>query len=78
MGGHDESGDAMIEANMFELRGLGGLVILALDLWALISIYNSSATSGKKLLWALLVIILPILGFLIWLVAGPRGTSRRI
>ncbi|WP_246032907.1 PLD nuclease N-terminal domain-containing protein [Falsirhodobacter xinxiangensis] len=67
-----------MEANMFELRGLGGLVILALDLWALISIYNSSATSGKKLLWALLVIILPILGFLIWLVAGPRGTSRRI
>jgi len=73
-----ESGDAMIEANMFELRGLGGLVILALDLWALISIYNSGATSGKKLLWALLVIILPILGFLIWLVAGPRGTSRSI
>lgn len=68
----------MIEANMFQLRGLGGLVILVLDIWALISIYNSGATSGKKLLWALLVIVLPILGFLIWLVAGPRGATTRI
>lgn len=71
-------GMSMIEANMFQLSGLGGLVILALDLWALISIFNSSATSGKKLLWALLVIVLPILGFLIWLVAGPRGRTGRI
>lgn len=66
-----------IEANMFQLRGFGGLIILALDLWALISIFGSGASTGKKLLWSLLVIVLPVLGFLIWLLAGPRAPSNR-
>jgi hypothetical protein len=26
-------------------------------------------------LWCLLVVLLPLLGFLIWLVAGPRAAS---
>lgn len=68
----------MLEANMFDLRGFGGLIILVLDIWALLSIYRSGASSGRKLLWALLVIVLPVLGFLIWLVAGPKAASTRI
>lgn len=68
----------MLQGNMFQLQGLGGLVILVLDVWALISIYNSGATTGKKLIWSLLVIILPIAGFLVWLLFGPRAASRRI
>lgn len=61
--------------NMFELRGLGGLLLLALDIWALVSIINSSRTTGSKMLWCLLVILLPLLGFIIWLVAGPRSAK---
>ena len=62
---------------MFELTGLGGLVILALDIWALISIIGSASSTGKKVLWSLLVILLPLVGFLIWLVAGPRSAASR-
>lgn len=58
---------------MFELTGIGGVIILALDLWALISIFGSRASTGNKVLWSLLVIILPILGFIIWFFAGPRS-----
>lgn len=61
--------------NMFELRGLGGLLLLALDIWALVSIINSSRTTGSKVLWCLLVVLLPLLGFIIWLVAGPRSAK---
>lgn len=60
---------------MFELSGLGALILLALDIWALISIVGSSSTTGHKLLWALLVILLPLIGFIIWLVAGPRAAT---
>ncbi|MCU9850231.1 PLD nuclease N-terminal domain-containing protein [Defluviimonas sp. WL0024] len=67
-----------MEMNMFELTGLGGLILLALDIWALISIIGSSATTGRKVLWALLVIILPLIGFVIWLIAGPRSSATRI
>ena len=63
---------------MFELSGIGGLLLLALDIWALISILQSSASTGRKVIWALLVILLPLVGFLIWLLAGPRGRARQI
>lgn len=63
---------------MFELTGIGGVLILALDLWALFSIFSSSASTGKKVLWSLLVIVLPLMGFIIWLIAGPRARENRI
>lgn len=58
---------------MLEYTGIGGLIVLALDIWAIVSIIGSGASTGKKVLWVLLVLILPILGFIIWLVAGPRS-----
>ncbi|RUS59354.1 PLDc_N domain-containing protein [Pseudorhodobacter sp. E13] len=67
-----------MEMNMFQLTGFGGLIILALDLWAIISVIGSSASTGKKVLWSLLIIFLPIVGFVIWLLIGPRSTARRI
>ncbi|MBV7408358.1 PLD nuclease N-terminal domain-containing protein [Maritimibacter sp. DP1N21-5] len=63
---------------MFELSGFFGLILLALDIWALISIFSSGASTGSKVLWALLVIILPLLGFIIWLVAGPKSSARTV
>ncbi|MDD8022473.1 MAG: PLD nuclease N-terminal domain-containing protein [Paracoccaceae bacterium] len=59
--------------NMFGVSGLGGLLLLGLDIWALVSILNSGASTERKVLWALLVIVLPLLGFVIWLLAGPRA-----
>lgn len=53
--------------------GIFGLLVLALDIWAIISIVGSSASTGAKVLWVLLVLFLPILGFIIWFFAGPRG-----
>ena len=63
---------------MLEVSGLGGLIILALDIWAIVSIIGSGTSTGKKVLWVLLVLILPLVGFLIWLLAGPRSETRRI
>jgi len=62
-----------MEQSMFELTGIGGIILLALDIWALISIFGSSASTGSKVLWSLLVILLPLLGFIIWFFAGPRS-----
>ncbi|UYV38263.1 PLDc N-terminal domain-containing protein [Rhodobacteraceae bacterium D3-12] len=60
---------------MLEVSGLGGLIILVLDIWAIVSIVGSSVSTGKKVLWTLLVLFLPLLGFIIWLVAGPRSAT---
>lgn len=63
---------------MIEVGGLFGLIILVLDIWAIVSIIGSAASTGRKVLWTLLVLILPVLGFIIWLVTGPRSSTRTV
>ena len=55
-----------------EIGGLLGLIVLALDIWAIVSVVGSSASTGGNVLWILLILVLPVLGLIIWLVAGPR------
>lgn len=55
-----------------EYRGLWGLLVLIADVWAIVNIVQSGADTGKKVLWVVLVIVLPVLGFLLWLLLGPR------
>ncbi|MEP2639835.1 PLDc N-terminal domain-containing protein [Roseobacter sp.] len=57
---------------MLEYAGVGGFIVLVLNIWALVSIVGSGATTGPKVLWTLLVLVLPIIGFIVWLLAGPR------
>lgn len=47
-------------------------MVLALDIWAIVSILGSASSTGAKIGWVLAILILPILGFLVWLFAGPR------
>lgn len=53
--------------------GIFGLIVLALDIWAIINIVQSGISTGAKVLWVLLIIILPLIGVIIWFFAGPRG-----
>ncbi len=52
--------------------GIGSLLILAGDIWAIINIFQSSASNERKLLWTLVVILLPLLGLILWFFLGPR------
>ncbi|HSO41989.1 MAG: PLDc N-terminal domain-containing protein [Rhodospirillales bacterium] len=54
------------------VEGVFGLIVLALDVWAIIHIVQSGTSTGKKVLWVVLILLLPLVGFLIWLVVGPR------
>jgi hypothetical protein len=53
-------------------NSLWGILVLAADIWAIVNIFQSNASTGRKVLWTVLVILLPVLGFIIWLFAGPR------
>jgi hypothetical protein len=52
--------------------GLWGLLVLIADVWAVVNIVQSGADSGKRALWVVLVIVLPVLGFVLWWFLGPR------
>lgn len=56
-------------------NGLFGLLLLIGDVWAIVNIFQSGAATDRKVIWTVLVILLPLVGFLIWLFAGPR-TNR--
>ena len=54
-------------------NGLWGLLVLAGDIWAVINIVQSSASNERKLLWILVVVLLPLLGLILWYFLGPRA-----
>ncbi len=59
-----------------EVGGLIGLIILALDIWAILKIVDSGASTGGKVLWILLIVVLPLLGLILWWLFGPRGNRQ--
>lgn len=52
--------------------GVWGILVLIADIWAIINTVQSGASTERKVLWTVVVILLPVLGFIGWLIAGPR------
>tara|TARA_Y100001951_G_scaffold15806_1_gene10942 strand:- start:9280 stop:9480 length:201 start_codon:yes stop_codon:yes gene_type:complete len=55
-----------------QITGLLGLLVFIADIWAILNIVQSRNSSGSKLLWIVLILLLPVLGLAIWFFAGPR------
>lgn len=49
-----------------------GLLVFLAGVYAIYHIVSSTASTGKKILWTLGVVIFPVVGFIVWLLAGPR------
>ena len=58
-----------------EVGGIFGLLILAIDVWAIVNIIQSSGGAGRKALWIVLILLLPVVGLILWLLLGPRGAK---
>ncbi len=54
-----------------KITGIGALLILIADIYAILRIVQSAAKDIEKLLWVLLVLILPLIGVILWYFAGP-------
>jgi hypothetical protein len=54
------------------MYSLWGLVVLIADIWAIVNILQSTADTAKKVVWTVVVIVLPVLGFILWFFLGPR------
>ena len=57
------------------LYGIPGLIILALDIWALVSVLQSGLAPGAKVLWVLVIVFLPLIGMLLWFLLGARRVA---
>lgn len=52
--------------------GIIGFIILVLDIWALVRVLQSGASTGVKVLWIVIILFLPLLGLLLWFLVGPK------
>ncbi|MGY8994903.1 MAG: PLDc N-terminal domain-containing protein [Alphaproteobacteria bacterium] len=55
--------------------GFFGLLILALDIWAIIKIVQGQAAVGVKIAWIVVILLLPLLGLLAWFLFGPKSVK---
>lgn len=56
-----------------EVTGLLGFIVLVLDIWAIVKTLDSRNTPGAKVFWILLILMLPVLGFILWFIFGAKG-----
>jgi len=57
-----------------EVGGIFGLIILIADIWAIVKTMQSAATTGSKVLWIVVILVLPLFGLILWLLLGPKRT----
>jgi len=46
------------------------------DLRAIISVFRSDKPVGIKAAWAIGFIVFPLIGLIVWGIAGPRGIKK--
>lgn len=54
------------------MNTLIGLVILVLDIVAILDIIKSTKDTGKKVLWIVLVLVLPLVGMVAYFLLGKK------
>lgn len=55
--------------------GILGLLILIADIYAIVQVFSSRESGMAKVLWTLGIVVFPVVGFIVWLIAGPRSSS---
>ena len=57
---------------MLEYGGIIGLIIFVLDILAIISVIQSGLEPVMKLVWVLVILVLPLIGLLLWYLIGSK------
>ncbi|HXX26102.1 MAG TPA: PLDc N-terminal domain-containing protein [Pseudolabrys sp.] len=58
---------------LFDYNGIIGLIILVLDIWAIVQIVQGGGPTDKKVLWVLIILLLPVIGLILWLMIARRA-----
>jgi hypothetical protein len=49
------------------------LAILAGDIWAMVDVAQRAPSPEVKVIWTLVILLLPVVGLGLWFLMGPRG-----
>ncbi len=54
------------------MGGILGLIVLVLDIIAIVEVLKSSMDTGKKALWIILILVLPVVGMVLYFLIGKK------
>ncbi|MDX9702888.1 MAG: PLDc N-terminal domain-containing protein [Candidatus Auribacterota bacterium] len=54
------------------MQGILGLIILVLDIIAILDCIKSNFDTGKKVLWIVLILLLPVIGLILYYLVGKK------
>lgn len=58
---------------MEPISGLLGLIWLIIVIWAIVKTAQARVGVLVRVLWILILILLPVVGLIIWIFLGPKG-----
>ncbi len=57
------------------MRSLLGLLHLIIVIVVIMNIVKSQESTGSKILWAVIVLVFPLLGLIAWFFLGPKAKA---
>ena len=54
------------------MQGIIGLIIVVLDILAIVDCVKSAKDTGKKALWIILILVLPVIGLVLYYFVGKK------
>lgn len=57
------------------IGGLISLIWVLIIFWAVVRTVQSTAPTGAKVVWILVLIFFPVFGLIMWLLVGPRRSG---
>ena len=58
--------------------GILGLLVLVLDVVAIVSVIAGSGSLARKLLWTLLILLLPVIGMILYFLLGRSSADAKL
>ncbi|HSC68022.1 MAG TPA: PLDc N-terminal domain-containing protein [Cellvibrio sp.] len=55
-----------------EVGGILGFILLVCVIYAIVKTTQSGASTGTKVIWIVVLLLLPFLGFILWWLFGPK------
>ena len=54
------------------MKAIIGLIILIVDIIAILEVVKSQFSTGKKVLWRLVILLLPVIGLVLYYLIGRK------
>ena len=60
------------------LSGVLAVLVLVLDLVAIVHVWRTRIETGRRIIWSLVIVLLPVVGLIMWFVAAESRARARL